>query len=72
MPEASAAQQRSDAIRPFHKSFSDAELAELRTRIKEEDPSWEQMVPPEVAARIKQRGFFGCREADVQDAARQK
>jgi hypothetical protein len=41
-------------------------------RIKEEDPSWETMVPPEVAARIKQRGFFGSREADVHDAARQK
>jgi hypothetical protein len=27
------------------------------------DPSWETMVPPEVAHMIKARGFFGYREA---------
>jgi hypothetical protein len=29
-------------------------------RIAEEDDSWEAMVPAEVAALIKHRGFFGC------------
>ena len=29
-------------------------------RIAANDPSWESMVPPEVATIISQRGFFGC------------
>ena len=29
-------------------------------RIKEKDPSWEEMVPARVAAAIKRRGMFGC------------
>jgi hypothetical protein len=36
-------------------------------RIKEEDPSWESMVPPEIAEVIKQRHFFGYRETGVSD-----
>ncbi len=28
-------------------------------KIAERDPSWERMVPPEVASLIKERGFFG-------------
>jgi hypothetical protein len=31
-------------------------------RIKDEDASWESMVPAEIAAVIKRRGFFGYRE----------
>ena len=31
-------------------------------RIKDEDPSWEEMVPPAIATLIKSRGFFGCQE----------
>jgi hypothetical protein len=31
-------------------------------RIKEEDPSWESMVPPEIAEVIKRRRYFGYRE----------
>ena len=38
-------------------------------RIKEEDPSWEGMVPPAIAEMIKHRRFFGYREAESQDAA---
>src|ERR1700676_1168561 len=37
-------------------------------RIKEEDPSWETMVPPEIAQVIKHRRFFGYREAEMPDA----
>jgi hypothetical protein len=36
-------------------------------RIKDEDPSWETMVPPEIAAVIKQRRFFGYRGAEIPD-----
>jgi hypothetical protein len=39
-------------------------------RIKDEDASWENMVPPEIAQVIKQRRFFGYREAEIPDAAR--
>jgi hypothetical protein len=38
-------------------------------RIKDEDASWENMVPPEIAQVIKQRRFFGYREAEIRDAA---
>jgi hypothetical protein len=37
-------------------------------RIKEEDPSWEEMVPPEIAQVIKHRRFFGYRETEMPDA----
>src|ERR1700682_1558493 len=37
-------------------------------RIKEEDPSWETMVPPEIAEVIKHRRFFGYREAEMPHA----
>jgi hypothetical protein len=36
-------------------------------RIKDEDSSWETMVPPEIAAIIKERRFFGYREAEIPD-----
>jgi len=32
-------------------------------RIARGDSSWEEMVPPQVAALIRQRGFFGCTPA---------
>src|SRR6202049_4433595 len=41
-------------------------------RIKEEDPSWESMVPPEIAEVIKHRRFFGYREAELPDTTRQR
>jgi hypothetical protein len=37
-------------------------------RIKAEDSSWETMVPPEIAAVIKQRRFFGYRDTETSDA----
>jgi len=40
-------------------------------RIKDEDPSWESMVPKEIAAIIKHRRFFGYRESEVSDATLQ-
>jgi hypothetical protein len=41
-------------------------------RIKDEDPTWEEMVPPEIAQVIKHRRFFGYREAETPDTARQR
>ncbi len=37
-------------------------------RIKDEDASWESMVPLEIADVIKRRHFFGYREAEIPDA----
>lgn len=34
-------------------------------RIKDEDPSWDSMVPPEIAQVIKKRRFFGYHEAEA-------
>jgi len=36
-------------------------------RIKDCDPSWESMVPPEIAEVIKGRQFFGYRDSRTQD-----
>jgi hypothetical protein len=36
-------------------------------RIKEYDASWVDMVPPEIAETIKCRGFFGYREAEIEE-----
>ena len=36
-------------------------------RIKDQDPSWEAMVPDEIAAVIKRRRFFGYHEAEILD-----
>jgi hypothetical protein len=33
-------------------------------RIREEDPSWDSMVPPEIADVIKRRHFFGYHQAE--------
>jgi hypothetical protein len=41
-------------------------------RIKENDASWETMVPPEIAQVIKDRHFFGYREAEAPDDVLQK
>jgi hypothetical protein len=34
-------------------------------RIKEDDPTWDSMVPPEIAEVIKRRRFFGYRETEA-------
>jgi hypothetical protein len=39
-------------------------------RIKDNDASWETMVPPEIAEMIKHRQYFGYRESEMSDAAR--
>jgi len=37
---------------------------DILKRIKEGDPSWDTMVPAEIADVIRKRGFFGYHEAD--------
>jgi hypothetical protein len=41
-------------------------------RIKDNDASWESMVPPEIARVIKDRQYFGYREAEAPEDAVQK
>ncbi len=41
-------------------------------RIKDSDASWETMVPPEIAQVIKDRLYFGYREAEAPDDAVQR
>jgi len=38
-------------------------------RIKDNDSSWESMVPPEIAEVIKRRKFFGFREVELPEGA---
>ncbi len=40
---------------------------DILKKLREQDPSWEAMVPPEVAALIKRRGFFGYRKGATRD-----
>jgi hypothetical protein len=56
----------------FDESLLNIFSRDVLKRIKSEDPSWETMVPPEVAAAIKKHRYFGYREAEMQDAARAK
>jgi hypothetical protein len=56
----------------FDESLLNIFSRDVLKRIKSEDPSWETMVPPEVAAMIKKHRYFGYRESEIQDAARAK
>jgi hypothetical protein len=56
----------------FDESVLNIFSRDVLRRIKVEDASWETMVPSEVATMIKQRRYFGYREAEVQDSARAK
>ena len=57
-------------------NFNESELhifsRDVLRQIKMEDPSWEDMLPPEIAHVIKHRRFFGYREAEIQDGAHQR
>ena len=41
-------------------------------RIKDEDATWEAMVPKEIAEVIKHRRFFGYHESETPDATLQR
>jgi hypothetical protein len=56
----------------FDKSFLHIFSRDVLRRIKDCDASWEGMVPKEIAEVIKQRKYFGYREAEVSDAHAQR
>ncbi len=47
------------AIEDFHQDYLGIFSRTILAKIKDRDPSWEQMVPDEVATCIKANGFFG-------------
>jgi hypothetical protein len=53
----------------FNEDLLDIFSRDVLRRIKDEDASWEAMVPPEIAEVIKRRSFFGYREAETPDVA---
>jgi hypothetical protein len=44
----------------YNKNYLHIFSRDCLAKIKAGDPTWEEMVPPEVAAIIKERHFFGC------------
>lgn len=54
----------------FDQSILNIFSRDVLKRIKNEDSSWETMVPPEVAALIKKHRYFGYCGTELQDAAR--
>jgi hypothetical protein len=52
-----------DCIVGFDREVLGTFSRDVLRRIREADPSWEQMVPPSVAAAIKRRRLFGYAEA---------
>ena len=48
-----------ESIENFHKEYLGIFSRAILTKIRDHDHSWEQMVPPEVAACIKENNFFG-------------
>jgi hypothetical protein len=51
-----------DSIVGFDREILGIFSRDVLARIRERDPSWEQMVPPSVAAAIKKRHLFGYTE----------
>lgn len=47
------------ALDNYHPEYLKISSADVLAKIAAGDPAWETMVPPEVAAVIKQRGLFG-------------
>jgi len=48
-----------EQIESYHREYLGIFSRAIMGKIRRHDHSWEQMVPPEVAARIKQNNFFG-------------
>jgi hypothetical protein len=51
-----------DAITGFDRDILGIFSRDVLARLRENDPAWEQMVPPSVAAAIKRRRLFGYNE----------
>jgi hypothetical protein len=50
-------------ITDYHREYLKIFPPEVLAKMRAGDPSWEGMVPPEVARIVKARGFFGYRES---------
>ncbi len=50
-------------IESFHREYLKIFPSDVLAKMREGDPIWETMVPPEVSGMIKVRGFFGYRAA---------
>lgn len=48
------------SVEPGDPDWLDVKSEQVLERIRAGDPAWEQMVPPSVAAIIKERGFFAA------------
>jgi hypothetical protein len=48
-----------EQIEKVHREYLGIFSRAILAKIRKHDHSWEQMVPPEVAARIKAGNFFG-------------
>jgi hypothetical protein len=58
-------------IRDFDESYLSIRTADVLARLQSADPSWEEMVPVNVAAKIKANNLFGWRSAmDLTSQAR--
>jgi hypothetical protein len=51
----------------FNESVLHIFSRDVLKRIKDQDASWEDMVPREIAEVIRRRHFFGCRDAAPQE-----
>ncbi len=49
-----------ESIDFYNKDYLHIFSRDVLTKIRDNDPSWETMVPPQVAQIIKERRFFGC------------
>jgi hypothetical protein len=54
-----------EALENYSAEYLDFSSREALTRIQAGDPSWDQMVPPNIAQAIRARGLFGHRHAAV-------
>jgi hypothetical protein len=52
------------SLETFDRSVLHIFSRDVLRRIKDQDDSWEEMVPPEIAAVIKKRRFFGYRDKE--------
>ncbi|MBV9868610.1 MAG: hypothetical protein JO316_24915 [Abitibacteriaceae bacterium] len=51
-----------ESIDFYNKDYLDIWSRDVLAKIRDNDPSWETMVPPEVAHTIKERSYFGYHE----------
>ncbi|HEY3852884.1 MAG TPA: TonB-dependent receptor [Verrucomicrobiae bacterium] len=50
-----------EAVRDYDEKLLSIFSRDVLQKIRSNDPSWDEMVPPEVAKRIRERRLFGCK-----------